>query len=284
MSKQTNFQNVKTTILPIGVIEENDGQIEGLPANPRFIQDENFEKLKRSIEEDPEMLGYRELLVYPLGDKYIIVGGNMRYRAMTELGYKEAPCKILPKETPVDKLRAYTIKDNNGFGEWNWDLLINDGWDMAELDAWGMDMSGFDMTDNGGDLPKQDEDINQNPYSNVLDSPIYQPTGACPSISDILDTEKTDSLLSEINSSSIPEDIKQMLRICSYRHTKINFSLMAEYYAHAPKEVQELMEKNALVIIDYNSAIEQGYAILRKELMKIYNNNKTEDITDVDEE
>ena len=122
----------------------NEGQIEGLPKNPRFIRDEKFELLKRSIQENPEMLGLRELLVYPVGERYVIIGGNMRYEACKALGYKSVPCKVLDEETPVDTLRAYTIKDNAGFGEWDWDAIANE-WDTDEVTDWGLDVPEWDV-------------------------------------------------------------------------------------------------------------------------------------------
>lgn len=88
-------------------LEVNKGQIEGLPKNPRFIRDERFEALKKSIEDAPEMLALRELLVYPHEGKYVVIGGNMRLRACTDIGYKEVPCKVLDPGTPVEKLREY---------------------------------------------------------------------------------------------------------------------------------------------------------------------------------
>ena len=89
------------------------------------------------------MLSLRELLVYKHGDKYVIIGGNMRYSALQELGYTEAPCKVIPAEATVEQLRAYTLKDNSGYGEWDWDLLAND-WDMDELDAAGIDIPAIE--------------------------------------------------------------------------------------------------------------------------------------------
>ena len=131
----------------------NDGQIEGLHKNPRQIRDHRYEKLKKSIEDAPEMLQLRELLVYPHGGKYVIIGGNMRYRACKELGYKELPCKVLDAETPVEKLRQYAIKDNENFGEYDWDLVANE-WDTAELEDWGVELP----TDWGAEL--EGEEIN----------------------------------------------------------------------------------------------------------------------------
>lgn len=127
-------------MLPLSQIEPNTGQLEGLPQNPRHITQAKFEKLKKNIADYPEMLAWRSLLVYPTGaGRYIIVGGNMRYKAMLELGHTEAPAVIIPEDTPSDRLRAYTILDNNGFGDWDWDLLANE-WPDDMLDGWGLDI------------------------------------------------------------------------------------------------------------------------------------------------
>jgi hypothetical protein len=133
---------IKSKKLPISAIEQNKGQIKGLPKNPRLIKDTKYQKLKKSIEDNPEMLGARELLVYPMGDKYVIIGGNMRYTACKELGYTELPCKILPAEYTAEQLRAITIKDNVAFGENDWDILANE-WDAEELADWGMEIHDF---------------------------------------------------------------------------------------------------------------------------------------------
>lgn len=129
----------QSVMLPLSKIESNKGQIEGLPKNPRLIRDGKFEILKKSIQDDPEMTALRELLVVEHNGKYVIIGGNMRFRAMQDLGIKEAPCKIIPADTDVEKLKAYTIKDNAGFGEWDRDDLANE-WCDAPLSDWGVDV------------------------------------------------------------------------------------------------------------------------------------------------
>ena len=142
--------------LPLHLLELNEGQMYGLPKNPRWIRDARYTALKKSIEDAPEMLGLRELLVYPLDDieghegKYIIIGGNMRYRACLELGYQELPCKLIPIETPVKKLREYVIKDNEGFGQNDWELLSTE-WDVDELQGFGMELDYI--------APVSDEDL-----------------------------------------------------------------------------------------------------------------------------
>lgn len=142
---------IEVQVLPLSKLVGNTGQIEGLPKNPRIIRDEKFAKLKKSIEDDPEMLELRELLVYPHGDRYVVIGGNMRLRAMIECGHKEAPCKVLDKATPPEKLRAYAAKDNVGFGEWDWEQLANE-WDGGDLAEWGLDFPGAEV--DGVDAPE----------------------------------------------------------------------------------------------------------------------------------
>ena len=135
---------MQSVMLKLSAIEPNKGQIEGLPKNPRFIKDEKFKKLVKSIEDNPEMTAMRELLVYPLDNgKHIIIGGNMRYRAMKELGVKEVPCKVIPKEATIEQLQAYTLKDNSGYGEWDFDLL-NQEWDLSLLDDCAIDLPDFE--------------------------------------------------------------------------------------------------------------------------------------------
>lgn len=157
-------EQVRTTLLPLERIQANEGQLPGLPKNPREIRDEKYEKLKSDIEAYPELLELRGLMVYPLSDgNYITVGGNMRLRALNELGYEEAPCIIIPAETPVERLKAYVILDNGDFGRWDWDALANE-WNEGELTDWGVDLpiketdvdidSFFDQCDNTEEKPK----------------------------------------------------------------------------------------------------------------------------------
>lgn len=88
--------SVQTINLPMADIETNKGQIPGVPKNPRFIRDEKYRKLVKSLQDDEWMLGLKPLIVYQHEGKYIIIGGNMRYRAMSEMGYTTAPCKVIP--------------------------------------------------------------------------------------------------------------------------------------------------------------------------------------------
>lgn len=150
----------QSVIIPLSQLVPNKGQIPGVPANPRTINVTKYKKLKESIEEDPEMLSLRELLVYFYEGKYVVIGGNMRYRAVKELGYKDVPCKIIPQDTPKDKLRREALKDNNNYGEWNYEELAN-LWDRDELERCAIDLPPME-----GDVKEDEaEEDNFNPAS-----------------------------------------------------------------------------------------------------------------------
>jgi ParB-like chromosome segregation protein Spo0J len=112
---------------PVHLIKPN-------PNNPRIIRDAKFRKLVASIEAFPEMLSARPLICTP---DMVVLGGNMRLKAIQELGIKEVPVTIVDWEEA--KQREFIIKDNVSYGEWNWDTLANE-WDTAELNEWGLDL------------------------------------------------------------------------------------------------------------------------------------------------
>lgn len=149
-------------IIKASLLTENVGQVEGLPRNPRWIKDERYTALKKSIEDAPEFLEARMLLVYPHDGKYVVIAGNMRLKACKELGFKELPCYVFKEDTPVAKLREYAIKDNVEFGNIDWDCLANE-WDTEELQDWGMETDFLDEKDsNDGEndkTEKEDKDI-----------------------------------------------------------------------------------------------------------------------------
>lgn len=117
----------------------NKGQIEGVPTNPRKATKEQIEKLKKSIEETPTMLQLREIIAYDNNGELVIVGGNMRYQALKELGHKTTLVKVLPADTPRETINAFIIKDNASFGEWDIELLANE-WDADLLEDWGVNI------------------------------------------------------------------------------------------------------------------------------------------------
>jgi hypothetical protein len=114
--------------------------------NPRFIKDDKFRKLVKSIKEFPEMLELRPIVV---DEDMIVLGGNMRLKACIEAGLKEVHIKIAENLTE-DQKKEFIVKDNVGFGEWDWDLLANE-WDNDLLEEWGLDLIMDDRIDNAED-------------------------------------------------------------------------------------------------------------------------------------
>ena len=109
------------------------------PRNPRTIKDDKFNKLVKSIQDFPDMLNKRPLVVFTdKDDKYVVLGGNMRLKAIKELKYKEVPV-IVADEWTEEQRAEFLIKDNVGFGEWDWEGLAND-WDAEQLEDWGLDV------------------------------------------------------------------------------------------------------------------------------------------------
>jgi ParB-like chromosome segregation protein Spo0J len=119
---------MKTITVKINEVKSN-------PNNPRIIKDDKFKKLVASIQELPQMLELRPIVV---NDDMIVLGGNMRLKACKEAGLKEIPI-IKASELNEEQQRAFIIKDNVGFGEWDWDALANE-WDAEQLEEWGLDV------------------------------------------------------------------------------------------------------------------------------------------------
>jgi len=109
-------------------------EIKPNPNNPRLIKDEKFAKLVKSIKGFPEMLEIRPIVV---NSDMIVLGGNMRLKACKEAGLKEIPV-IFADDLTEEQQREFIIKDNVGFGEWDWEMIANE-WDPEQLDDWGLE-------------------------------------------------------------------------------------------------------------------------------------------------
>lgn len=135
-------------VINIMCLELNEGQIVGIPKNPRYLKGEEHDKLKKSLKSSPELLQYKPLMVYAIeGGKFVVICGNMRLRVCQELhnegveGFDALPCFILNKEVPIAKIKEYAIKDNVQAGNWDWDELANGDWEVEELQDWGVECS-----------------------------------------------------------------------------------------------------------------------------------------------
>ena len=222
--------------------------------NPRHIKDDKFKKLVISIIEFPEMLELRPIVI---DENNVILGGNMRYRACKEAGLKEVPVKIAKGLTDKQK-KEFIIKDNVGFGEWDWDIIGNE-WNSVELSDWGLD-----VWQNEDDKPEE-EILSRN-----IKAPAYDVKEEKPEISILYNEKKTKELVEKIKKSKITNTEKDFLIKAAQRHTVYNYQNIADFYAHSNKEVQELMEESALVVIDLHDAIKNGFVQLTNTIKDIY--------------
>jgi site-specific DNA-methyltransferase (adenine-specific) len=141
------------------MIKVNINQVKANPKNPRVIKDDKFKKLVKSIQEFPDMLNKRPLIVFTDVDgKYVVLGGNMRLKACNELGIKEIPI-IVADEWTEEQKNEFLIKDNVGFGEWDWDDLVNE-WDADKLTEWGLDIPNFETETH---LEAEEDDFDETP-------------------------------------------------------------------------------------------------------------------------
>lgn len=152
-------------IIDIKCLELNEGQIVGIPKNPRYLKGEEHDKLKKSLKDSPELLQYKPLMVYAIEDnKFVVICGNMRLRICQELhnegveGFEALPCFVLNKDVPIAKIKEYAIKDNVQAGNWDWDELANGDWEVEDLQDWGVDCSFLNTDENDTNIDKLFED------------------------------------------------------------------------------------------------------------------------------
>lgn len=165
--KQNNTLNelgVKERI-NLSCLELNEGQIVGIPKNPRYLKSEEHDKLKKSLKDSPELLQYKPLMVYAIEDgKFVVICGNMRLRICQELhnegveGFDALPCFVLNKDVPIVKIKEYAIKDNVQAGNWDWDELANGDWEVDDLQDWGVDCSFLTESEDADNLEKKEKE------------------------------------------------------------------------------------------------------------------------------
>lgn len=153
---------MQTKTIDTALLELNEGQIQGIPSNPRSWTVKELNKLKKSIEETPELLAIRPPIVVRHGDKYVVLGGNMRVCAIKSLGYETADCIVLPENLDAHKLKEITIKDNANLGSWDYDALANE-WGDYPLQDYGINIL---------DIPEEDEPSNGDGNSSPVDDRV----------------------------------------------------------------------------------------------------------------
>ena len=134
-------------------------EVKSNPNNPRLIKDDKFKKLVKSIQDFPEMLKLRPIVV---NDDMVVLGGNMRLKACKEAGLKMIPI-IKANQLTEQQQKEFIVKDNVGYGEWDWDDLANN-WDAEQLTDWGLDIPNFD----NGDYSDKNKEINIDDFNNEM--------------------------------------------------------------------------------------------------------------------
>lgn len=200
-----------------------------------------------------------------------IIAGHGRLQAAQLLGLNEVPTITLEGLTEAQK-KAYVIADNK--------LALNANWneELLKLEIDMLSDTGFDISLLGFDKDEIMEilgetaldSFGEDAYTKKVEIPTYEPKGEKPDITDLYDDARTFELVEEIKNSNLPQSEKDFLMLAAGRHTVLNFESIANYYAHSSKQCQELMENNALVIIDFDKSLELGYVQLSESISKQY--------------
>ena len=226
--------------------------------NPRQLTNDQFNQISDSIKRfgivDPIIVNKNK------EREDIIIGGHQRIKVAKDLNIEKVPTVEL--DLNYDKERELNIRLNKNSGDWDYDVLAN-GFEMDELMDWGFkedELIGFSPDLNDG----------ENIYTKKVEIPKYEPSDEKPKLLDLIDESKSDSLIEKINDTELSQDLKQFLICAAKRHTIFNYDKIADYYAHSNDEIKDLMEQSALVIIDFEKAIYEGYVELSEEIRKQY--------------
>jgi hypothetical protein len=261
-----------TTVESVGKIEQvNIDALIPYVRNSRTHSEAQIAQIAASIKE----FGFTNPVL--IDEDGGIIAGHGRTMAARKLGLTEVPCIRLEHLTPAQK-KAYVIADNK--------LALNAGWDDEMLKVelqelkdlnFDIDVIGFDSSELAELFAtEEDKPDADNPYTTNVNTPNYEPTGEKPSLEELYDDEKAMDLIVTIKESKLPEKEKQFLMAAASRHIVFNYSKIANFYAHSSKECQELMEDSALVIIDFNKAIENGFVKLTEELNEMFDIDEDE--------
>lgn len=190
----------------------------------------------------------------------MIIGGHQRKKILeTLLDYDpdyQIDVRVPDRELGLDEARELNVRLNKNVAEWDFDILAND-FDLEDLVDWGFSEKELGFP---GDL-----------YTSKIVSPHYEPSENKPDISELCDKVKADRLIAEINASeSLTDKEKEFLTLAAYRHVVFNFKKIADYYSNSSAEIQRIMENSALVIIDYEKAIEQGFVDFTNAITDLY--------------
>jgi len=197
----------------------------------------------------------------------LVVRGHGRLEALKELGVELIPVDFQDYDSP--ELETADLIADNRIAE-----LANMNQSKLKELMKQLQETGLNMSLTGYDSKSLKEFMDHlrsgdQPYTTKINTPVYEITGENPDLADLYDDNKYLQIIKRIESSGLPEDIKNFLKLAATRHIVLDFASIAEYYAHAGKELQGLMEDQALVIIDYDKAIEAGYVELTNDILDL---------------
>lgn len=234
------------------------------PANARRHDQKNLDAIKGSLQK----FGQQKNIVVR---NNIVLAGNGTLEAAKALGWTHVTVKRADDLSSVDAA-AFALADNRSAELASWDMetlgtalhsLREEGFDLTDI--------GFDTSDLDEYLSKEDQTtLDDSEYSTKIETPIYTPKGEKPALVELCDQTKAKELISNIEKSELSDDVKSFLTLAAQRHNVFNYELIAEYYAHASKDLQELMENSALVIIDFKKAIENGFVVMSKYIAEMH--------------
>ncbi|POP42341.1 transcriptional regulator [Superficieibacter electus] len=257
---------------PTQIIFKCVNEIFGYEKNARTHSKSQVAEIAASIQE----FGWTNpILVDECGE---IIAGHGRIAAAESLGMNEVPVIVLTGLNSEQK-KAYRLADNK--------IPLNAGWDdellsqeLSELIDADFDicLTGFsqvEIDDLLVEVGSESEEGDER-YTSKIDSPVYEPSEAVPEVSALYDDEKTMQLVESIRLAALPADVEKFLLAAAERHTVFNFNKIADYYSHAPENVQALFEASALVIIDYQQAIEHGFVKMTQRMLEIVHGGEVE--------
>lgn len=239
----------------IEIVMRKIGELKPYENNPRH-NDMAVDAVAASIQQ----FGFKNPVI--IDKDGVIVAGHTRYKAAKKLGITDIPC-ISADDLSDEQIKAFRLADNKTaeLAEWDEDLLGKEMQGIINID---MSQFGFSVGED-----ELGEEMQDDKYTLKVKIPQYEITGEFPEISDMLDSSKADELIQEVEATDIPYEIREFLIQAARRHNVFNYRNIAEYYAHAEPEVQKLFEKSALVIIDVNDAIANGYVQLATDITDI---------------
>ena len=239
--------------------------IKQLIVDPANVRKHNAKNLK-AIEASLRRFGQQKPIVVD-GDG-IVRAGNGTLAAAQQLGWTHID--IVRTALKGADATAYSIADNRTaeLAEWDEEALSQQLAAIQIEDEELVESCGFDA-DSMKSLGIAEPDSDDQPYTHKVSIPIYEPSGDCPTMSEMLDRTKVVELINEIDKAQIPPDVAAFLKYAAERHAVFTYSKVANFYAHQSKEVQLLMERSALVIIDFDAAIENGFVKMTDTLAEL---------------